>query len=53
VKLYLIGARNGYFDRAQGPPGYLVPRRIVSDAWRIEFKDMPGMTLVGSRAQSH
>ena len=30
-----------YYDPSQGEPGFLEARRIATDNWRIEFKDVP------------
>jgi uroporphyrinogen decarboxylase len=35
-------SRNEYYDSNQGPPGFLEPRRVVSESWRIECEDLPG-----------
>lgn len=31
-----------YYDPHQGEPGFLEPRRICSDNWRVETEDIPG-----------
>jgi uroporphyrinogen-III decarboxylase len=35
-------AKGDYYDPSQGPPGFLEPRRISSDQWRLESEDVPG-----------
>ena len=42
-------ARSEYYDRSQGPLGFLEARRVVSDTWHIEYEDVPGMTYQTTR----
>ena len=38
-----------YYDPFQGPIGFLESRRISSDAWRVEWEDVPGQQHMTTR----
>ena len=38
-------SKGDYYDSSQGPPGFLEPRRISFDQWRIESEDVPKQAI--------
>ena len=50
VVLHKPNSNNGaYFDPLQGSPGFLEPKRTVSDHWRIEYEDIAGQEYKTTR----